>query len=65
MNDRERNRLAWVVVKPLGVSCRQKFKSNAQKLGEWIAASHVERVATAADGRTPAPTPTPPPPPNP
>lgn len=62
MNDRERNRLAWVGVKPLDVRCRQKFKSNAQKLGEWIAASHVERVATAADGRTPAPTPTSPPP---
>ena len=31
-------------VKQLEVICRQKFKSDAQKLGEWVAASHVERT---------------------
>jgi hypothetical protein len=49
-----------VAVKQLDVICRQKFKSNAQKLGEWIAASHVERVPTSGgDGDAP-PAPTPP-----
>lgn len=55
MNDRERKRLALVAEKQLDVSCRQKFKSNAQKFGEWIAASHVERVATPAAAVTPTP----------
>ena len=50
-----------VAVKQLDVICRQKFKSNAQKLGEWIGASHVERVASGGD----APTPPPPAPPTP
>ena len=60
MNDRERKRFALVAVKQLDVSCRQKFKSNAQKFGEWIAASLVERGATPAAVVTPTPTPTPP-----
>ena len=51
-----------VAVKQLDVICRQKFKSNAQKLGEWVAASHVERVAS---GGAAVPVPVPPTPPTP
>ena len=46
-------------VKQLDVICRQKFKSNAQKLGEWISASHVERVPDSGGGETPPAPPTP------
>lgn len=51
---------ALVAVKQLDVICRQKFKSNAQKLGEWSAASHIERVPTGCDGDAPPAPPTPP-----
>lgn len=34
-------------LKQLDVICRQKFRQNPTKLGEWLTASHIERQATS------------------
>jgi hypothetical protein len=45
------------LVKQLDAIMCNKYRSNAAMMGEWTAASHVERVATSKKPAQPAPTP--------
>ncbi len=45
------------IVKQLDAIMHNKYRSDAEKMGAWLAASHVERAAVSKKKETPPPTP--------